>query len=282
MEAVTSEGGALCAAHEGAQSTGTCERCGNFVCPLCLDVDSALPEHCESCREREGGGLIPWERDDASWLSRYWRTCKGVVFRPTRTFEESRPGSLKDATMFTLLTGLWIGGSISLLGGCAVGGLLLTGGLGADLSRIGGSEQGVVGVLLVCALLGYAIFTPAALVISVVIRAGIFHGVVAMLGGQGGFSASYWSMSYLHAISLSFLPLLFVQQIPVIGPFIGLIATLAIEVWYALQLSTVARRYHGLEDGRASVAGWSVFMLTVGLGLLCCLSTVGLALAGRA
>ena len=279
MDDAPTQGTAGCATHDGAQSTGTCARCGNFVCPLCLDELSPLPDHCEACREREGGGLMPFERDDLGFLKRWWQTTVEMSLRPTRTLESTRVGSLRAAVGFVGFTGFVIGGTLAACGGCAIGVVGATTDAASRFGEVSGNPSWFYAALA-CAMTFYAVLAPAALIVSAFLRAGVFHLAARLLGGQGTFTASFWSMSYLQGITLVTLPMIVIQQIPLIGPFLGLAVSLAIEVYFAVQLTTVARRYHGLEEGRAAAAGWSVFLTVVALGTLCCLSAIGLALAG--
>ncbi len=281
MEPEASARTAVCAAHQGAQSTGTCARCGNFVCPLCLDEYSGLPEHCEACREREGGGRIAFEREEGGPLSRWWRTTKDVVLQPTRTFETTRPGPAGSALKYVGLTGVLIGGTVAVCGGGALAVIALAGELPATLDDASGDPALFYGALA-CAMTFYVALIPASLVLSAALRSAIFHGAARLLGGQAPYGTALWAMGYLHGISITMLPLMVLQQIPVIGPMIGLTATLAIEVFYALQLTTIARRYYGLADGRATAAGWSVLVVGVALACLCCLSFIGVAVLGAA
>lgn len=271
---------AVCATHEGAQSTGTCARCGNFVCPLCLDEESALPGHCEDCREREGGGRILWERtDEGSWFSRWWRTCRDVILHPTRTFEEARPGSVGAAAMFTVTTGGFLGVCAALLIGCLVGAVFLFMGAEGSLPGSGlAAQDGAIGALvIVCVVFGYVLIIPAVLVVMSFIRGTVFHLAALAMGGEGSYRDSLWSSFYLHGVYVLQLPLGVIQQVPLIGPMIALLALLAYEVYFSLQFTTVAHRYHRLEGGRATFAGWSVFLFAIVMGCGLCVLFFALA-----
>ena len=74
--AVTDSGsgrqGANCAIHPMAGATGTCERCGNFMCEVC----SQRGQHalCPACRARTGEVLFPLRRD--TWnFGALWDYC---------------------------------------------------------------------------------------------------------------------------------------------------------------------------------------------------------------
>jgi hypothetical protein len=52
--------GATCALHEQSLATGTCARCGNYLCDLCEPGESGM---CPPCRERLGVGAFPFSRE---------------------------------------------------------------------------------------------------------------------------------------------------------------------------------------------------------------------------
>ncbi|MBN9681876.1 MULTISPECIES: hypothetical protein [unclassified Corallococcus] len=63
--------GASCALHPGREATGTCERCGNFMCDTCSQ-DGASPR-CPTCRERSGA-TFPLNRE--TWnFNALWDVC---------------------------------------------------------------------------------------------------------------------------------------------------------------------------------------------------------------
>jgi hypothetical protein len=55
------QGQARCALHPEEWASGTCERCGNFMCGLCSD--SGAQPWCPTCRERAGSSTFPLRRD---------------------------------------------------------------------------------------------------------------------------------------------------------------------------------------------------------------------------
>ena len=272
---------ARCAVHEDAQATGTCVRCGNYVCPLCLDPSSDRDDMCDACRDRVGADIIPWERDDGSIFARWGRTVSTMVLRPSDTFERTQPGSWASALGFASLTGAFIGIVFTVLGICAVGLLAAVGGFDIlrDDPAFAEMGSGFVTALVVAALLLYPLITVLMTDLIVVVRALLFHLPVALMDGKGGLGASMWATSYLSAVHLAWLPLAVLQQVPFIGPLLGLFGYLVIEIWYALALTTVARRYHGLEGGRATFAGWFPFLAFFALTISCCVLGMLLALS---
>ncbi len=274
-ETSPSPGAAICAVHEAMHASGTCERCGNFVCVLCLEPFGPLPGYCEACRERGGGGAIAWERDEGGWWSRWWQTTRDVIFRSRDTFASVRPGSVGAALGYVTVTGALIGVVVSALLGCMIGVM----GMAGIFDEIAGADLGgpaLAGITVAVVLL-YPVMVVLGMLISVGIRTLIYHGAVAMMRGTGGFGASFWTVCYLHAIQLAMLPLAVLQQIPFIGPLIGLAGYGAMETFMAFQLTHCARDYHGLEGGRAAFAGWSAFIVAAVLGVTCCLAA-GIAL----
>ena len=262
---------AMCAVHEGAQSHAVCGRCGNFVCPLCLDDTGPLPDRCAECREREGGGQIAWERDEGNWLGRWWRTTRDVMTRPTDTIERCRPGSTPLALGYAALTAAILGTILGGLGACAVAAIGALGIFDQVLAEAGAAlPPGLFYAVLAAVVLIYPILAIIGAATSIVFRTIIFHLTAVLLGARGGFGDSLWSVCYLHAIMLVVLPMLLLQQIPIVGVAVSLLSTLLMETWYALQLTTVARRYHGLSAGRAAMAGWASFLVAVALFTSCC------------
>ncbi|WP_257462103.1 hypothetical protein [Archangium lipolyticum] len=64
--------GAYCALHPVLGASGTCERCGNFMCDLC--GERGAQTFCPGCRERAGHPVFPLRRD--TWnFSALWDYC---------------------------------------------------------------------------------------------------------------------------------------------------------------------------------------------------------------
>jgi hypothetical protein len=286
VEAPIAAAVARCAVHEDAQATGTCARCGNYVCPLCLDPSSYKDDVCESCRERIGADVIPWERGEGSWLGRWWRTSVAIVLRPSDSFERTQPGSWAAALGYASVTGGFIGFVTTALIGAMLGVLFAFGGFDVlrDDPSFAELGPGFVAAFALFAMVFYPLLSVLMTLVLVLARALLFHLSVAMMGGHGGLGASVWATSYLSAIHLTWLPLGVIQNVPFIGPVLALFGYLAIEIWYSLALTTVARRYHGLEGGRATFAGWFPFLVFFVLSISCCvlglflvLGTAGMA-----
>jgi len=64
--------GARCALHPTLGATGTCDRCGNFMCEICSQRGSRT--FCPTCRQRTGERAFPLRRDTWS-ISALWDYC---------------------------------------------------------------------------------------------------------------------------------------------------------------------------------------------------------------
>ncbi|HJL20387.1 MAG TPA: hypothetical protein RMH99_32265 [Sandaracinaceae bacterium LLY-WYZ-13_1] len=277
MDEAVTQGAPSCAVHEDAQASGTCERCGDFVCPLCLDPYSGLPDYCAACRERAGEELLPWERDDAPFHVRWARTVRAVLGSPTETLERSRPGGATASLGFSALTGVAEGLSLALLVGClvtAVAGL----GLSPGPAILDGSDAGVVAAVMVLLLAIYPMIFAVLVPLQQLLLALVYHLGVVLAGGRGGFGRSFWIAGYLQAAHLVLVPLGLLQSIPVVGPLIGVATTVGAGLWVSFRLTTAAERLHGLRDGRARFAGWFPFLVAALLVGTCAAFVVVLAL----
>lgn len=273
---------APCAVHEGAQATGTCARCGNFVCPLCLDVVADHDDWCEACREREGGDKMPWERDEGSLIARWWETTRAVLLHPASTIARVRPGSLKKALAYNALTGLLMGAVGAVLITLVVLGAAALGDIDELVREM--TDAGVPPEAVLAAIVVMVVLTPLLNVVYTVLVAGLRGAVFQLaglaMGGGGAGGDPYWIACYLGAAHVTWLPLQLVQQIPIIGLPIAMLCHLAVEIWYALAFTEAAEQYQGLTQGRAVFAGWAGFVALTLTFLCCCFSGVFAALAG--
>ena len=251
---------AQCAVHAGAQSTGTCARCGNFVCPLCLDPDS-FDERCESCRAREGAGTIPWERTSEPLFGRFAAAVRGMLLYPGSTLERAEPGSLGRALAFNVLLATLV--VVPFAAGLSLVTVLNTNEL---TSRVPGASSG----LLVFAVIFYSAVAAAVLVGAPIARGLAFHVAARLLGGSASVSASVWVTQYVGACQLFFLALAVTLLVPIVGPILMLVGVLAIEAFWGVTLTLAATRYHGLTGGRAALAGWVGFLAWLVPALGCC------------
>lgn len=254
---------ARCAAHEDAHATGTCARCGNFVCPLCLDAFSAFADHCEACRARAGAQQIAWEREGGGWIRRYATTVRDVLFRPSPTFDRAEPGSLGSSLAFAAVTGLVLGVVQGAVFGAIVGVVL----------GVEGIPEHDAATTFAVTLAGAACAVPLVdvlqQIVGTLIWGALYHAGVLLVGGRGGFATSLWSMGYVSAIAIAWLPVSFVQFVPTIGPLLAMLAMLALTVWVSIRLTHVGQRFHELSVGRATLAAWFPVLVLFVLGAIC-------------
>ncbi len=261
---------AICAVHPGAEATATCARCGNNVCPSCLEPESELPDLCDACREKVGVPL-PWERDDGAWVTRWWRTVRDVIVRPTDTFERAVGGAWKRALAFAALVGAAQGLLPLAVSVHRLATFYRTGSLAEASLRYG--ETG--GWVALTAPLWFA----AAQICFVGLRGLLFHAGARLGGGRGGLGVSVWACGYVHATQLLGFLLTLAGLVPGVGGLLVLLGWLAIEARIALTLTTVARAQHGLSAGRATFAGWASFLGLGALGLVSCVLLSALVVA---
>ncbi|MBM4782574.1 MAG: hypothetical protein GQE15_33275 [Archangiaceae bacterium] len=93
---------ASCALHPDTAATGTCSRCGNFVCGRC-ELDDA--KQCPSCVKLVGAStrvVLPWERRaELGLVSAFFAQAKLAVFKPGEYVAAITPeGSWRDAFFF--------------------------------------------------------------------------------------------------------------------------------------------------------------------------------------
>ena len=264
MEPTPAASVARCAVHEDAQSTGVCERCGNFVCPLCLDPFSAFPDHCEACREREGADVIAWERPEGTMPARFWQTTKDLLARPSDTFDRVQPGSVQAAIAYAAILGL-IGGLFQgLLIGC-----LFAVGLAGTLGDAPTDQEPAMIALTSILIVGCMPFAGVLQTLFNSCAGGLLYHLGAwIVGGRGGIGTSLWANQYLQAIMMIWWPLSLLQAVPILGSIVMLFAGLAVFVWYTIRLTHVGQRFHGLTQGRAVFAALFPMLGVVALMVL--------------
>ncbi len=241
--------GAICAVHVGVFASGTCPRCGNFVCERCLAPGQGL--HCARCRElvdvtREPP---PWERRaELGFFPALLEQWKKTMFSPEK-FWRSVPadGPVLDALLYA-----WLLGAVQ-----AVPALLVQvwnfGSMKAQLSQ---ALRGDVPAWLdsVSPWVFAAVLTLGTVVIyplSYYLGAGLIHlGCLVTGAAPKGFTPTLRIMGYAQA------PVVF-AWIPGVGAFLG---------FYVLvqQIIGVAR-VHETTGLRAAI-GVLLFPLVLG----CC------------
>lgn len=140
----------------------TCERCGAFACPECVDDQTAL---CATCVEAGHAGVpVPWEAPGGGG---FWATMRAVWLTPRRFFGGLPSGDPNRAFAFGFLAGL-----LYLLPAMAAyafvapssGPSAAGSAEGRSLGALCGAPCGAgVGVLVACTLLAGLLYVPALL-----------------------------------------------------------------------------------------------------------------------
>jgi hypothetical protein len=133
---------ASCAMHPDVGATGTCSRCGNFMCDTCSE--NGTSPHCPTCRQRAGASF-PLHRD--AWtVGQLWDVCWKVFQREW--------GMLSLAALISL--GVTFGAQLFINVGAGIGAAVDSVVLAAVLGVVGFVGQQVVqglvqlGLLRVC------------------------------------------------------------------------------------------------------------------------------------
>lgn len=237
----------VCAVHPEWRSVATCQRCGAFACARCLRQG---PEGviCAACHEREPLGQLPWDqRAELGILKAYWRTCFGMLMRPTETLKGVNPdGSVGSSLGFVLL---------SCIAGFLTSGLVYTAIFGAMMMLIpmkesGGDSQAVkLGVTVGVAAL--TVFTPLFITGMTLVNACLDHLILRMGGVKRGFSVTMRA----HAVSLA----------PYIVGVIPFVAVYAAPFWAMGLRAFTYRTLHRTSWGTALAGALLVPVLS------CCL-----------
>ena len=168
---------------------------------------------------------IPWqERDKQGFFGALFGTIKRAVFKPGEFFEalEIKPGWGEPLIFFTIINAVTEVVSF----------------VWQVLLPFGNQPAGYQTLLMIVLL-------PAFLFIS----AGIIHSGVMLLGGRGGFNATYHVLAYTAAGSVF-------AMIPVLG---GIIAV----VWCFVLGVTGLKKVHGLTTVRALFAYGGLVILAI-------------------
>jgi hypothetical protein len=219
---------ASCALHPRAAATGTCARCGNFMCDTCSEGGTS--PNCPTCRERAGAAW-PLHRDawsvgqlwDLSWAAfqREWGMLSlaalislGVTFGAQLLINIGAGiGAALDSVVITVLLGV-----VGFVAQQVVQGLVQLGllrvcfdvleGRRVDVSRLFSQMHKVAPYLLTLLLIMVVVAVPLALLIGVVALA---------LVGLGGLDGSLWNAD---AVS----PELWAR----LAPFLGVLAIISV------------------------------------------------------
>lgn len=189
------------------------------------------------------------------------------MLRPGETFARAQPGRTGRALGYAAVTGALVGG------GCAAVFSVALFAMWAFFYRHGGTELSVIVRGVLWAMVLYPSMFAASFLLSALLRTLVYHGAAALLGGRGAFSASLWTTAYLHAFQVAVLPIFALRQLGIVGSVVGLVGYFTLEAILAVQLTRAAERLHGLGRSRARLAGWSVLVCLVMLGIAGCVGT---------
>lgn len=220
-------GGARCGFHPEAPATGTCQRCGTFICGACerRGPDGSL--YCPQCHQLLGlteGAPTAWEdRAQRGAIKGYFQTIKDVCFAPERFWRSVDPTQRwVDALLFA-----WLTNAIATLVALPI--TLLQ--YGSQMEAVSSQpdmpeafrrvmEAFASPAMMALFVLGTVVLYPVGFLIS----SGIFHLMMMIVGGnKNGFAATARALGYASA------PLL-VASIPCVG-IIGSVYSLVLWVW---------------------------------------------------
>jgi hypothetical protein len=245
----------VCAVHPAWRGVATCPRCGSFACARCLrqGPEGAV---CAACLERQPLGQVPWDqRAELGTLKAFWRTCYGMLMRPTQTLKDINP----DAP---------VGSSLGFVLVSAIAGFLTTGilyalifgfvlGFMPESRTEGGEKSESVKVWMTVGILAWTVLMPLFSTGMTLVNAGLDHLVLRMGGVERGFSVTMRA----HALSLA----------PYIVGVIPFVAVYTAPFW-AMGLRAVT--YRTLHRTSWGVAITGAFVVPV---LSCCVCGGGYA-----
>ncbi|MFZ5470220.1 MAG: YIP1 family protein [Myxococcota bacterium] len=260
--------GAACPRHPEKAASGTCTRCGTFMCPECSQNGTSA--FCPACQPLMGGGVsrepTPWERrGELGLFQALWQTWKLTILSGEKFWPSVRPdGPLSDAFLYGWMMNV-IGAALQFPMN-----LLNLGGMRGQLEQILDKardlppvvEQGLqwlmgnTTTLAVMALLGGVLLYP----LSFIIGAAFVHlGCLIFGAAKNGFTATARVVGYSSA------PVV-LAWVPVVGGLLG-IYIIVLQVWgiYCVQETTIPRAIGGV--------------LGLVLILACCACIGGIAVA---
>lgn len=161
---------------------------------------------------------LPWETQGGS-LGTWWETAKLCMLSPTQAFSMMRTeGGLGSPIMFAL-----VGGMIGAAGAAfwqLVFGVIMIAAAGG-----GGEATGVMLVQIVFQMVWQFVAAALAATVGLLIGAGIMHLFLMLVGaGKNGYEATFRTLAFANG-SLGWM-----QIIPIIGPLVGAIWMLVIQV----------------------------------------------------
>lgn len=235
--------GALCAVHVGIAATGTCSRCGNFMCSTCSE--QGTEGQCPSCRALAGGQAFPLDAN--SDFSAMWGHSVATW----------QPNLAMLSVCTIIFFALTFGGSlISSVISSVVNAVT---GLGASVSDgLGSTAQVIVGFIV-----GQVIGTLVSIVVQGVALVGLYRVLLDVLEGRQADVARMFSQ-------LSLLPRYLVLQViffvALTVPILGALGAMAVVALGSAGLN-FSELSSGDFDRLLSPALFGMFAL-FGLGVL--------------
>jgi len=210
--------GAVCANHLETQAVATCQRCGTFVCGVCL-VATPAGNFCPSCAPKVL--RTPWEeRSRIGWVKAFLETAKGTLFEPGRFFRlDPVDMGYGSPILWAMLCAL-IGGAFALVWGIAQTAI----GIGiARENPVLGGYLGAGGENVIFQVFAF-LASPILVVISLFIMGGLTHLCLMMVGGANrGFDTTLRVFAYCQTTQL-------LAIVPLLGPFIGFFWQIVISI----------------------------------------------------
>ncbi len=260
---------ASCALHPDTAATGTCSRCGNFVCGRC-ELDDA--KQCPACVALVGAStrvVLPWERRaELGVVKAFFDQAKLAVLKPGQYVSGITPdGSWRDAFFFGWLVSAFVGvvtipyNTFNFWSqGAQMKQSLAPLGNGEGIRSIVNLYEWLGAHPLVAAV-AMSLYTVAVYPPMFFLNSGAQHLGLALAGvtDRKPFNATMRASAYGHAVNV-------LLAIPVIGGIAG-IYSLVLQVW-------ALRSVHNTTTLKAVVAS---LWLSIVLG--CCggVAAVGFA-----
>lgn len=246
----------VCAVHPEWRSVATCPRCGAFACPRCLrqGPEGAI---CVTCHEREPLGQLPWDqREELGTLKAFWRTCFGMLMKPSETLRGVNPDAPVGSSLgFVMLSA--IAGFVST--GLAYTALIavITSFIPDTTSSTDGADPKTMKVWMMVAVVAWTVLMPFFYTGMTLVNAGLDHLILRMGGVERGFTVTLRA----HAIS----------QAPYIVGVVPFIAVYSAPFWAMGLRAYGYRTFHRTSWGTA-LAGALIAPV-----LSCCLCGGGYA-----
>ncbi len=181
-----------CPLHPANSVTGTCGRCGNFVCQECSRSGTDGELICDACRLRTASGQAfeptPWEqRASLGLVNALIKTIQLALFRPNNFFSRMRVDNTDGALSY-----YWINAAVG--GFFGVFWQIIFSVLGIAISPGSRLNEGISSpIFYILIALAGAIFAPVGLYLSALL---IHLGTLIFKCSNNGFNATFRSVAY--------------------------------------------------------------------------------------